>query len=327
MIIAEVGSVHDGSLGNALNLIKSASQCGADVVKFQTHIGKLESTTNAPNPPYFNEESRVEYFDRTSFKPKEWKKLKNECIKNNVKLLSSPFSIEAVDFLEELNLGFYKIPSGEITNLPLIEKTASLNKFVILSSGMSSWRELDKAVEILRSHKTKFNIMQCTSIYPCPYNKVGLNILHELKSRYKCDVGLSDHTAGISAGIAATILGATIIEKHFTFSKLMYGSDAKHSLEPSEFKQYASLINEAREMLDNPIDKNNLEDVADMKKIFQKSIYAKTDIKKGKHLSIGDLCFKKPDLGISAANYKDVLGKKTVINISSDELIENKHLK
>ena len=256
MIIAEIGSIHDGSLGNAKKLVKLAANCGADAVKFQTHIAEHETLKEAPNPRYFNEESRFDYFERTSFSLNEWAEIKKEADKNNIIFLSSPFSIEAVEILKKLDTQIYKIPSGEITNLPLLEKIASIGKPVFLSSGMSNWNELDIAVNLLKK-TCKLTIMQCSSLYPCPPEKVGLNIIQEIKDRYNTNVGFSDHTLGFSAPIAAAALGATVVEKHLTFSRQMYGSDAKHSMEPDDFKILSHSLKEVWKMLMNPINKDN----------------------------------------------------------------------
>ena len=180
MIIAEIGSVHDGSFGNALKLIECASQCGADAVKFQTHIAEAETLTNAPSPSYFSQESRYDYFSRTSFSLSQWIKLKEEASKYNISFLSSPFSIEAIEILQKVGVFGYKIPSGEVTNIPLLEAVSLTRKPVFLSSGMSNWEELDQAVNILGKN-CELTIFQCSSIYPCPPEKVGLNVLLEMK--------------------------------------------------------------------------------------------------------------------------------------------------
>ena len=199
MIIAEIGSVHDGSFGNAQMLIELAAKCGADCVKFQTHISNAESLPSAPNPDYFRDESRIEYFDRTSFTKDQWANLKQTADEYNILFLSSPFSVEAVDFLEEVGVFAYKIPSGEVTNLPFLEKIALIGKPVFLSSGMSDWNELDEAVKVLK--ECDLTVLQCSSIYPCPSERVGLNVITEMKKRYQCRVGFSDHTTGMAAAI------------------------------------------------------------------------------------------------------------------------------
>jgi N-acetylneuraminate synthase len=236
-LIAEIGSVHDGSLGNALRLVEVASECGANAVKFQTHIPEAETLPGAPSPSYFRQEARFDYFRRTSFTIDQWNVIREACQKHGVAFLSSPFSEEAVDLLERLEMTQYKVPSGEVTNLPLLEKIAQLKKPIILSSGMSNWAELDRAVAVIRKHHTKLTILQCTSEYPCSYERVGLNVMLEMKERYGLPVGLSDHTVTPYATYAAVTLGASMIERHVTFSRKMYGSDAKHSLEPGEFAE------------------------------------------------------------------------------------------
>src|SRR5687767_52685 len=162
LIIAEVGSVHDGSFGNALQLIDAAAACGVDAVKFQTHISEAETLRNAPMPPYFKGEPRFEYFQRTAFSLEQWRALRDRCAESNVLFLSSPFSEEAVDLLEAVGMEQYKIPSGEVTNLPLLAKIARLGKPILLSSGMSSWEELDRAVEVARSGSASVTVLQCT---------------------------------------------------------------------------------------------------------------------------------------------------------------------
>lgn len=310
LIIAEIGSVHDGSFGNANKLIETAAGCGADCVKFQTHIAVAESLPNAPNPDYFRDESRIEYFERTSFSLDQWKKLKETADHCKVLFLSSPFSLEAVDMLEKVGIFAYKIPSGEVTNIPLMEKIAGIGKPVIISSGMSNWKELDAAIDVF-SDKCDITVMQCSSVYPCLPEQVGLNVIAEIKERYKCKVGFSDHTIGFSAAISAAALGTTVIEKHFTFSKRMYGSDAKNSMEPIEFTLFCTEVKNVWKMLKHPVDKNDTSTYKEMKKIFQKSIVSACNIPKGTILEMKHLAFKKPGDGIPAKNYKEVLGCKT----------------
>ena len=321
-IIAEVGSVHDGSFGNALKAIEAAAGCGADVVKFQTHIAEAETLMNAPNPPYFQEESRFDYFRRTGFTLEQWKRLKAHCEKSGAEFLSSPFSLEAVDLLEVLNVSAYKIPSGEVTNLPLLHKIASTGKAVYLSSGMSTWKELDAAVSALQRGKGEITIFQCSSAYPCPPERVGLNVLKEMKERYKLAVGFSDHTLGFAACVAAVALGATIIEKHFTFSKLMYGSDAKNSMEPAEFSLLVQALRETAAMISNPVDKGDASEYSNMKQIFEKSIVAASDLAQGTVLKIEHLSFKKPGTGISAGEYEQILGKRVKKPIQRESLLQ-----
>ena len=313
-IIAEIGNTHEGSLGLAKQFIKAASECGVNAVKMQTHIFDAESLPSAPSPSYFLSETRKEYFERTAFTIEQWKELKRYCEGElGVDFFSSPFSLEAVDLLEEVGVSAYKIASGEVNNIPLLEKIAKTGKRVLLSSGMSSWAELDGAVETLQSNGCKeLIVLQCTSEYPCPPEQSGLNVLSELKQRYQnIQIGYSDHTLGVAVPLAAVIMGANIIEKHFTLSKEMYGSDAKNSTEPQDFKRLVDEVRQIELALSNTIDKDEkVKNLGDMKVIFEKSIVASCEIKSNEALKLSMLAFKKPGDGIPAGDYKKILGKK-----------------
>ena len=321
-IIAEIGSVHDGNINKAIALIKSAACSGADIIKFQMHIAEEETLINAPSPSYFKKEKRFDYFKRTAFSLKEWQIIKKLCEKLGKEFLCSPFSEKAVDYLEILKVKSYKVPSGELTNISLLEKLKKTKKHVILSTGMSSWDEIDIAVSIF---KKNFSILQCSSIYPCPHEKVGINVIHELKKKYNCPVGFSDHTLGYSAAFAAASNGASIIEKHFTLSRKMYGSDAKNSMEPKEFLFMVKNVREIWKIMDNPIDKNNLTEYQDMKKIFEKSIVASHDLKANSFLRKKDIAFKKPGTGIRALFYKSLIGKKLNKSLKKNSFLIEKN--
>jgi N-acetylneuraminate synthase len=325
-IIAEIGSVHDGSFGNACKLIYLAAKCGANAVKFQTHFGEFESLKSAKRPSFFKEEDRISYFNRTMFNFSEYKKFIFLARKNKIDFLSSPFSLEAVDFLEKLKVKAYKIPSGELTNHPLLARIAKTKKKVFLSTGMANWNEIDDAVKILRKNKD-LTVMQCTSIYPCPLDKVGLNVISEIRKRYKIKVGFSDHTNDSIAAIGAVFFGATVIEKHITFSKYMYGSDAKNAMEPKEFKIFCNDIKKASFILNNPIKKNIYYNFKNIKKVFEKSVVSKIDLSKGIKIKINHLSFKKPGDGISASKYKKLLGLTLRKDIKKDTKILFKFLK
>lgn len=319
-IIAEIGSVHDGSIGNALKAVEAAAACGADVVKFQTHIAEAETLVDAPMPSYFNGEPRLEYFRRTGFSVPQWKRIAQHCIDHGVQFLSSPFSLEAVELLEEVGVDLYKIPSGEVSNVPLLERVARTGKMVYLSSGMSNWAELDQAVSVLRKGGPLV-VMQCSSAYPCPPESVGLNVMLEMKHRYGFPVGLSDHTLGHAACISAAALGAVVVEKHFTFSRLMYGSDARHSMEPAEFMAFCAHVKEAAVIRSNPVDKDCLNDYLEMKRIFEKSIVTARAVAAGEMLQLSDLAFKKPGDGIPAACYVELVGRQVCHDLEPDHKI------
>lgn len=322
LIIAEVGSVHDGSFGNAQKLIEITSKCGADIVKFQTHIAAAETLPNAPMPTYFKGEPRVEYFERTAFNLHQLQALKRHCQENGIEFVSSPFSLEAVELLEKIGVTRYKIPSGEVTNLPLLKAAAQTGKPILLSSGMSCWRELDEAVNTILPYHDRLTLLQCTSAYPCPPEQVGLNVMLEMKDRYKLPVGFSDHTLTNYASLAAVTLGASVIEKHFTFSRNMYGSDAQHSLEPHEFADLAQGIRAIETMLNTPVNKDNLEEFVSMKVTFEKSIVSIVDIPAGTIITDAMIGFKKPGTGIPTRQVDQVLGKLTLNTIPKDTLIK-----
>jgi N,N'-diacetyllegionaminate synthase len=320
-IIAEIGSVHDGSFGNACQLVKLAAACGADVAKFQTHISEAETLYSAPAPPYFSGEPRWEYFKRTAFSVQEWHGIKVTCEQAGIQFLSSPFSEQAVDLLESVGVGSYKIPSGEVTNLPMLERIAATGKPVYLSSGMSSWAELDEAVAVLGKGST-LTIMQCSSAYPCPTERVGLNVIGEMVSRYGLPVGFSDHFEGFAAGLAAAALGATVIEKHLTFSRHMYGSDAANGMEPDDFEKYCRALRDVWAMSAHPVNKNDLSDYIDMKRIFEKSIVTSRPLPAGSVICRDDLAFKKPGYGISAAKYMAVIGRTVNFDLPADHMLK-----
>jgi N,N'-diacetyllegionaminate synthase len=320
MLIAEIGSVHDGSYGNAVKLVEAAAACGADAVKFQTHIAEAETLADAPPPPYFTGEPRLAYFRRTGFTPEQWRGLKAACEAAEVVFLSSPFSIEAVDLLEEIGVGAFKIPSGEVSNIPLLERVAATGKPVLLSSGMSNWAELDAAVAALRPGGA-ITILQCSSAYPCPPEQVGLNVLTEMARRYGIPVGYSDHTNGTAAAFAAAALGAVVVEKHFTFSRLMYGSDAANAMEPDDFRRFAQGLHEIWAMLASPVDKDDVAPYREMKQIFEKSVVTARALPAGAAIARADLAFKKPGSGIPAARYREIVGRRLSREVPADHLL------
>lgn len=321
LIIAEIGSTHDGSFGIARHSQRTAIESGATAVKFQTHIPEAESTRSAPAPAFFSAEPRFEYFRRTGFSEPQWTALAAECREAGAEFISSPFSEEAVDLLERTGIDRYKIPSGEVTNVPLIEAVAKTGKKVLLSSGMTSWDELDRAVDAVLKHHDRLVVMQCTSEYPCPYEQVGLNVMLEMRDRYKLPVGLSDHTLTPHAAVAAVTLGASVVEKHFTLSKHLYGSDAKHSMEPGEFAAMADGIRAAAIMRDARVDKNAIDRYADMRRVFTKSIVTVLPIPRGTVITREMLGIKKPGTGLSPDRLDEVVGRVASVDLAEDTVI------
>jgi N-acetylneuraminate synthase len=301
-----------------------AAECGADAVKFQLHDAAAETTADAPTPPYFGAEPRYSYFERTAFTDDEWHSLRARCEEHGVEFVCSPFSVEAVDRLEAIGVDRYKLGSGEVTNVPLLERLAKTRKPVLLSSGMSSWAELDRAVEILRS--IPLTVLQCTSEYPCPPERVGLNVMLEMRDRYDLPVGLSDHTLGTAACVAAAALGAAAVEKHFTLSKQMYGPDASMSLEPDELARLVRDVREIGLILAAPVDKDDLAGVAEMKRIFEKSVVSTLPIDAGAVIGPEMVAVKKPGTGIPAARFAEVVGRRSTRAIAADTVLTDEDI-
>ena len=262
-VVAEIGSVHDGSLGNALRLVDLAAESGADAVKFQIHCeGDVAGDGSCPD--WFTGEDRASYFRRTGFTIGVWGKIKAHAESIGLGFLTSVFSLRGVEVAEAIGVAEYKIPSGQVTNLPLLRKIAETGNPVLLSTGMSTWAEMDAAMECF----PWATVLQCTSEYPCAEEHVGLNVLKELRVRYGCPVGLSDHTLTNYASFAAVVLGATVIERHLTFSRKMYGSDAGHSLEPAEFAEGVRGIRSIERMLAAPINKDEIGHLSEVRRVF-----------------------------------------------------------
>ena len=309
---------HDGSLGNAIRLAEVAAECGADAVKFQLHDSRTETTRDAPPPPYFQSEPRFEYFERTAFTDDQWRTLKDACDRAGIGFLCSAFSLEALARLERLEVARHKIPSGEVTNLEFVRAAAVTGKPVLLSSGMSSWAELDEAVAAAGENVT---VLQCTSAYPTPPERVGLNLLGEMRKRYGKPVGLSDHTLGPHAALAAVALGASVVEKHFTLSKEMYGPDAALAAEPDELADLVEGIRQIETMLASPVDKDDLALVGEMKRVFEKSVVAVAYIRAGTVISGEMLAGKKPGTGIPARRLREVVGRRARRDIAADTVL------
>ena len=231
-IIAEIAQAHDGSLGMAHAYIDAVARTGCNAIKFQTHIAEAESSIYEPFRVHFSKQdaTRMDYWKRMEFTLEQWKEIKQHCDEVGLEFMSSPFSNAAVDLLEEVGVKKYKVGSGEVNNFVLLEKITQTGKPVIISSGMSSFEELDKTVSFLKDRGVDYSILQCTTAYPTQPEQFGLNVIQELKQRYNVPIGFSDHSSSIEASIAATVLGAEILEFHVVFDKEMFGPDAKASL-------------------------------------------------------------------------------------------------
>ena len=328
-IIAEIGQAHDGSLGTAHAYIDLAKKVGADAVKFQTHIAKAESSSldEFRVDAFPQDKTRFDYWERTAFSEEQWYGLFNHANELNLTFLSSPFSFEAVDLLERIGVPAWKVASGELNNQPLINRLARTKKPVFLSSGMSSWEELDLAVDTVKQQATDVAVFQCTSSYPCPLEDVGINLLDEMSARYKVPVGLSDHSGSIFPSIIACARGASLIEAHLVFSRESFGPDTSASLTGEEFTQMVRGIRETSVLLQNVKDKDELaKQKTSMRRLFTKSIYAASPIEAGTVFDMSNVCLLKPGIGLQAIQLDTLLGQKAAFNYRAGELIRKDEL-
>lgn len=327
-IIAEAGVNHNGSIDLAFKLVDEAVKAGADAVKFQTFNSETLVSKNAQKAEYQKKttnssESQFEMLKKLELSFDEFKKINNYCADKDIVFLSSPFDHSSIDFLNELGVKFFKIPSGEITNLPYLRRIGSLSKKIILSSGMSTLKEVGEAINILVNSGTKkenISVLHANTMYPTPMEDVNLNAMQSIKNEFDIAVGYSDHTLGIEVDIAAVALGATIIEKHFTLDKMMIGPDHKASLEPREFGAMVAAIRNIEKALGcnvktiTPSEKENIN-------IVRKSITAKCAIKKGEKLTEDNLTTKRPGTGISPMMWDKVIGTLAMNDYQCDEQI------
>ncbi len=313
-IIAEVGQAHEGSLGILHSYIDALAETGVDAVKFQVHIAEAESSIHEPFriPFSYEDENRYDYWKRMSFSEIEWREIKSHCESLKVNFLASPFSIQAVDLLERLGATQYKVGSGEVNNLLMLERIAKTAKPIILSSGMSSYAELRSTVEFLKLYGNDLSILQCTTAYPTLADQLGLNVISELKERFPaCKIGLSEHTARKASSIAAVALGAEIIEFHAVFDRRMFGPDASSSLTIDEISEVVQSIRFVEKALNNPVIKDDTSSFSSVKKIFEKSLAVSKDLDADHILRFEDLESKKPaKMGIDAQEYRSFLGRK-----------------
>lgn len=311
-IIAEIAQAHNGSFDKAIEYIQALEGTGIDAIKFQTHIAAAESSMHEPFRIKFSDQdaTRFDYWKRMEFSKEQWVQLKSRCAAVGLEFMSSPFSNAAIDLLEEIGVERYKIGSGEVTNFLLLEKIAQTGKPVIVSSGMSSLQELDDTVSFLRQRDVSYSILQCTTSYPTAPAQYGLNVIQELKDRYNVPIGFSDHSADVGTCIAATALGAEILEFHAVFSRSDFGPDATSSIEINEIAAMVKSIRGIALSRKHIIDKSTNAQYKELKQIFEKSLAVNKDLKQGHILTFEDLEAKKPKgFGIDANQFKNVLGK------------------
>ncbi|MGD9299999.1 MAG: N-acetylneuraminate synthase family protein [Desulfobacterales bacterium] len=324
LIIAEVAQAHDGSLGTAHAFIDTIARAGADAVKFQTHIAAAESTPGEPWRVKFSPQdaTRWDYWKRMEFTEEQWTGLKLHAKERGLIFLSSPFSFEAVDLLTRVGVAAWKIPSGETANLPMLDQMVATGLPVILSTGMSPMAEIDTAVERVRSGGIEPAVLQCTTDYPCPPEKVGLNLLADFRERYGCPVGLSDHSGTIYPGLAAATLGIEILELHVTFSREMFGPDVPASITTSELERLVTGIRFIETMITHPVNKEDMaRNLKPLRDMFTKSVVAQKNLKAGTILKPEDLTLKKPGTGLPAERLPDFFGRRLKKSVDADSMI------
>ena len=320
-IIAEAGSNHSGNLSMAIEMIHAAKESGADAIKFQYF-----SLENLFAPKYYREtlslpdNSWEDEIRKLSFKDKWNARLYEESKKIGITYFSTPFSLEAVDKLNPF-VPFYKVASGDITNLPLLKKIGSTGKGIFMSTGASTISEIDMAIDTLRNFNLPFIcIMHCIILYPTPLNMLNLGFIKTLSKRYSLPVGFSDHSRDIEAAPLAVALGAKAIEKHFTLNKNLKGADHKNSLDPKEFKIFVNKIRESETIIDGS--DRVMSEREEKERIFaRRSIYAKKNIKKGESITYDKVTFLRPNIGIGVEKIYKVIGKRAKVNISKGALL------
>lgn len=329
LIIAEAGVNHNGSLQIAKQLVDKAVETGVDIIKFQTFKSDKLVSKAARQAEYQQrnigngDEGQLAMLKKLELSVEEHYDLMEYCKARDIRFLSTAFDMESIDFLHTLNMGLWKIPSGEITNYPYLKKIASFHEPIILSTGMCELSDIAAALKVLWDEgvrKEQISILHCNTEYPTPYKDVNLRAMLEIGEKFGVKIGYSDHTQGIEVPIAAVALGATVIEKHFTLDKTMEGPDHKASLEPEELKAMVSAIRHIEQALGtghktiSESERKNIE-------IARKSIVAANPIKKGEILTEEKLTVKRPGTGISPMRWNDVLGTVATRDYSEEDMI------
>jgi len=330
VIIGEVAQAHDGSLGQAHAFIDAIADAGCDAVKFQTHIADAESSPGEPWRVKFSQqdETRFDYWKRMEFTEPQWLGLKNHAVERGLAFISSPFSSEAIELLIRVGVSAWKIASGEVATPGFLDRMKPTQLPVLLSTGMSPTKEIDLAVEQIKSASLPLVVMQCTSIYPTPASKLGLNVITEFRDKYDCPVGLSDHSGTTHAGIAAATYGISALEVHVTLSQDAFGPDVPVSLTPDRLKTLVEGVRFIENATASPVDKNVLaKELAPMREIFNKSLFARRSILAGDQVTEEDVALKKPGSGIPATRLKEFAGRTAKHDIAEGSLLKEDDFK
>ena len=324
ILIAEVGQAHDGSLGAAHAFIDVVADIGFDAIKFQTHFASSESTFQEKFRIKFSyqDDDRYAYWKRMEFTPKQWQELYEHASQKNLYFLSSPFSLKAFNLLSDLNVPAWKIASGEYKSWDLVDLMIESGKPIIVSTGMSSFDEINTLIGRINKNKNKIYLLQCTSMYPTPLKKVGLNNLDEFKSKFSVNVGLSDHSGSIWPSILAISKNVSIIEVHITLHKNAFGPDTTSSLTPDELKMISDARNNFDILNKNNVDKDKMAmELTNMRQLFTKSFSVNQTLKKGTIIKEEMLILKKPGGGISENDMNKIVGRKLINDVSPENLL------
>ena len=326
VIIAEAGVNHNGSLALAKKMVTEAKRAGADYIKFQTFVPENLVSKFAQKADYQKEttgvkETQLQMLQKLSLSQEEFIELQRYANQQEIGFLSTPFDLESVAFLNSLSMDFWKLPSGEITNLPYLETIGKTGKRVVMSTGMCEMHEIAEALQVLRKNGTvDITLLHCNTQYPTPFGDVNLRAMQTIQKEFGLPVGYSDHTTGIEVPIAAVALGAAVIEKHFTLDKTMEGPDHRASLEPDELKQMVQSIRNIERSLGSG-DKKRTESEKENCAVARKSIVAKCAIGRGEMFTKDNLTVKRPGNGISPMHWYEVVGTCAKRDYEADELI------
>ena len=327
MIIAEAGVNHNGSLELAKKMADLAKEAGADIVKYQTAVPELVISRFAPKAEYQKEstgeeENQLEMVKKIHFGFDAHRELKEYCDSIGIMYLSTPFDMDSIDFLSGMDMPVWKIPSGEVTNLPYLEKVARLKRPIVMSTGMCEKEEIAAALDILYKNGAEdVTVLHCNTEYPTPLKDANVKAMLDIKETFGTKVGYSDHTLGLEAPLAAVALGATVLEKHFTLDKNMEGPDHAASMSPDELKAFVKAVRNMEIALGDGV-KKVTESEGKNRDVARKSIVAKYPIKKGEVFTEDNITVKRPGSGISPMRWYDVLGKTAFRDFETDELIE-----
>ena len=326
VIIAEAGVNHNGSMELAKKMVHAAKEAGADYVKFQTFVPKELVSRYAAKADYQKEttdagESQLQMLEKLALREKDFVELKQYCKECGIGFISTPFDLKSMEFLESLDMDFWKIPSGEVTNYPYLEKIGKTGRKVVMSTGMCELSEIREAIQVLEENGTMdITLLHCNTEYPTPFEDVNLRAMEQMKQELGKPIGYSDHTIGIEVPIAAAALGAVVIEKHFTLDKSMDGPDHRASLEPDELKQMVMAVRNIEKCLGDGVKRRTDSEEKNLA-VARKSIVAKCPIKKGETFTEENLTVKRPGNGVSPMLWKQILFTEAKQDYDTDELI------